>query len=95
MKSNGSQITTDTFKATLDIIVPGWTIGVCILTLPILLLASPAILFFGTSTTEEKVYYLSCFVLIPIIAFFQSILISLLCYIGLKVYHWNKRRRTL
>ena len=73
------------FKEILDAIVLNYTWGISSLVLPIMLLASPAVLFSSEETWGKKLTFLSMFILIPLILFLQSLLITFVCYFGSKV----------
>ena len=81
-------------KTILSIVVPGWTIGVSVLTYPALLYFAPSYLS-GAEDGKEILIFLSFFVMTPVTAFFQSLIVSLICFIGLRVFDLRRKQKPL
>ena len=79
----------DSFKNLLRIVVPGWTIGVTVIFIPFAIFALIAIPLSDAGFSGEKIASVFILVLIPFIAFLQSLLISAVCYLGIQVYKWH------
>ena len=82
------------FKEILNTITPNYTWGISAIVLPLLLLASPVVLFSTEEPWEQKLTYLSMFILVPVVLYLQSLMISIICYWGSKVrlfVHLKKR----
>jgi hypothetical protein len=80
------------FDTILDIVVTGWTVGVSAIFLPIIALAIIVSLLSDGPFTKDVGIGIVSFFLVPIIAFIQSLMVTLIIYLGLRLYKWPYSR---
>jgi hypothetical protein len=80
------------FRTVFDFVVTGWTVGASAIFLPIIALAIIVSLLSDGPFTKDVGIGILSFFLVPIIAFVQSLMVTLIIYLGLRLYKWPYSR---
>ena len=93
MKINGHSSNCKSYLEILAIVMPGWVYGFSALSLPFVLLAIPVQFMDHNLTTTSKIWTLFSPIVLIIILFIQSFLISGIMWLGLWIeYKWFSKR---
>jgi len=80
------------FGTIFDLVVTGWTVGASAIFLPIIALAIIVSLLSDGPFTKDVGMGILSFFLVPIIAFVQSLMVTVIIYFGLRLYKWPYSR---
>ena len=78
----------------LNIVMTGWTVGISVIILPFIALGILASIVSDGPFAGQTGAGIAFLFIVPITAFFQSLMIGFAIYFGLTLYRWFYRRKS-